>query len=193
MNRLPAALSVLLATAALGAQAATVTYAIDPMHTYPSFEADHMGGVSTWRGKFDKTKGTITLDREAGTGTVDIQIDPNSIDYGLAAMNKAAKSDELLDTAKYPKASYKGKLEGFSDGKPTRVVGALELHGVTKPVTLDIRKFKCMPHPMLKRELCGADAYATINREDFGMPAGKDWGFDMKVDLRIQIEAIATQ
>jgi len=64
---------------------------------------------------------------------------------------------------------------------------------VTRPVTLDIRKFKCMPHPMLKRELCGADAYATINREDFGMPAGKDWGFDMKVDLRIQIEAIATQ
>jgi len=193
MNRLPAALSVLLATAALGAQAAALTYAIDPMHTYPSFEADHMGGVSTWRGKFDKTRGTITLDREAGTGTVDIQIDPNSIDYGLGAMNKAAKSDELLDTAKYPNASYKGKLEGFTDGKPTRVVGMLELHGVTKPVTLDIRKFKCMPHPMLKRELCGADAYATINREDFGMPAGKDWGFDMKVDLRIQIEAIATR
>ena len=193
MDRLPAALSVLLATAALGAQAAALTYAIDPLHTYPSFEADHMGGVSTWRGKFDKTRGTITLDREAGTGTVDIQIDPNSIDYGLAAMNKAAKSDELLDTAKYPNASYKGKLEGFTDGKPTRVVGMLELHGVTKPVTLDIRKFKCMPHPMLKRELCGADAYATINREDFGMPAGKDWGFDMKVDLRIQIEAIATR
>jgi polyisoprenoid-binding protein YceI len=193
MNRLPAALSVLLATAALGAQAAAVTYAIDPMHTYPSFEADHMGGVSTWRGKFDKTKGSITLDREAGTGTVDIQIDPNSIDYGLAAMNKAAKSNELFDTAKYPRASYKGKLEGFTDGKPTRVVGMLELHGVTKPVTLDIRKFKCMPHPMLKRELCGADAYATINREDFGMAAGKDWGFDMKVDLRIQVEAIAAQ
>jgi len=193
MNRLPAALSVLLATAALGAQAAAVTYAIDPMHTYPSFEADHMGGVSTWRGKFDKTKGSITLDREAGTGTVDIQIDPNSIDYGLAAMNKAAKSNELFDTAKYPRASYKGKLEGFTDGKPTRVVGMLELHGVTKPVTLDIRKFKCMPHPMLKRELCGADAYATINREEFGMAAGKDWGFDMKVDLRIQVEAIAAQ
>ena len=182
-----------LTLTAVSALAAPVTYKMDPAHTYPSFEADHMGGVSTWRGKFDKTKGTITLDREAGTGTVDIQIDPNSIDYGLAAMNKAAKSDELLDTAKYPKASYKGKLEGFTDGKPTRVVGMLELHGVTRPVTLDIRKFKCMPHPMLKRELCGADAYATINREDFGMPAGKDWGFDMKVDLRIQIEAIATQ
>jgi polyisoprenoid-binding protein YceI len=192
MKPLPAALALALA-AASGAHAAAVTYVIDPMHTYPSFEADHMGGVSVWRGKFDKTSGTVTLDREAGTGTVDIQIDPNSIDYGLAAMNKAAKSDELLDTRKYPKASYKGKLEGFVNGAPTKVVGTLELHGVSKPVTLDIRKFKCIPHPMFKRELCGADAYATIDREEFGMPAGKDYGFDMKVDLRIQVEALAKQ
>ena len=184
-------LCLALAAAAPVAHAAAVTYVIDPMHTYPSFEADHMGGVSVWRGKFDKTTGSVTLDREAGTGTVDIQIDPASIDYGLAAMNKAARSAELLDTKKYPKASYKGKLEAFANGAPTKVAGELTLHGVTKPVTLDIRKFKCIPHPMLKRELCGADAYATINREDFGMPAGKDYGFDMSVELRIQVEAIA--
>ena len=193
MKLLPTALAAVLAGSALAAQAAAVTYVIDPMHTYPSFEADHMGGISVWRGKFDKSSGTVTLDREAGTGTVDIKIDPNSIDYGLAAMNKSAKSDELLDTKKYPKASYAGKLEGFTNGAPTKVVGMLELHGVTKPVTLEIRKFKCMPHPMLKREVCGADAYATINREEFGMPAGKDYGFDMKVDLRIQVEAIASK
>jgi polyisoprenoid-binding protein YceI len=188
-----AALAAALSLASLAAQAAVVTYAVDPMHTYPSFEADHMGGVSVWRGKFDKSSGTITLDREAGTGAVDIRIDPKSIDYGLESMNKAARSDELLDVKKYPKASYKGKLEGFVNGLPTKVTGMLELHGVTKPVTLDIRKFKCIPHPMLKREMCGADAYATIDREQFGMAAGKDYGFDMKVDLRIQVEAIATK
>ena len=193
MKLSPVSLAIVLAGSALAAQAAPVTYAIDPMHTYPSFEADHMGGVSVWRGKFDKSSGTVTMDREAGTGTVDIKIDPNSIDYGLAAMNKAAKSDELLDTKKYPKAAYTGKLDGFVNGAPTKVVGTLELHGVTKPVTLDIRKFKCIPHPMLKREMCGADAYATINREDFGMAAGKDYGFDMAVNLRIQVEAIAAQ
>jgi len=193
MKLLPASLAAVLASAALAAHAAAVTYVIDPMHTYPSFEADHMGGVSVWRGKFDKTSGSVTLDRAAGTGTVDIRIDPNSIDYGLPAMNKAARSDELLDTKKYPKASFTGKLEGFTNGAPSKVVGMLELHGVTKPVTLDIRTFKCIPHPMLKREMCGADAYATINREDFGMAAGKDYGFDMKVDLRIQVEAIASK
>ena len=193
MKLLHAFLAAAFAGATLAAQATAVTYVVDPMHTYPSFEADHMGGVSVWRGKFDKSSGTVTLDREAGTGTVDIKIDPNSIDYGLPAMNKAAKSDELLDTKKYPKASFTGKLDGFANGAPTKVVGMLELHGVTKPVTLDIRKFKCIPHPMFKREMCGADAYATINREDFGMAAGKDYGFDMKVDLRIQVEALATK
>jgi polyisoprenoid-binding protein YceI len=190
MKLLSATLATLLAGSA---HAAAVTYVVDPMHTYPSFEADHMGGVSVWRGKFDKSSGTITMDRAAGTGTVDIQIDPKSVDYGLEAMNKAAKSDELFDVKKYPKAAFKGKLEGFANGAPTKVVGTLELHGVTKPVTLDIRKFKCIPHPMFKREMCGADAYATINREDFGMAAGKDWGFDMNVELRIQVEALAKQ
>ena len=189
----------LLALAAAGVfgqtavQAASVTYQVDPAHTYPSFEADHMG-ISTWRGKFDKSAGTIVMDRAAGTGTVSIQVKTASIDYGLAKMNEVARSNELLDAAKFPTAEFKGVLEGFdASGKPARAVGTLRLHGVTKPVTLEIRKFKCMPHPLLKREMCGADAYATINREDFGIAAGKDYGFDMNVGLRIQVEAVAAE
>ena len=181
-----------LFTATFAAQAAPVTYNIDPQHTYPSFEADHMG-ISTWRGKFDRSSGTVTMDREAGTGTVDIVIDMNSGDFGLEALNKVAKGKELFESAKYPKAHFKGTLEGFADGAPTRAVGTLELHGKTNPVTLDIKKFKCIQHPMFKREDCGADIYATIDREQFGMPAGKEYGFSMAVDLRIQVEAIATK
>ena len=181
-----------LLAATFAAQAASVTYNIDPMHTYPSFEADHMG-ISTWRGKFDKTSGTVTMDRDAGTGTVDIVVDMNSGDFGLEALNKVAKGKELFESAKYPKAHFKGTLEGFTDGAPTRAVGTLELHGKTNPVTLDIKKFKCIPHPMFKREACGADIYATIDREQFGMAAGKEYGFSMAVDLRIQVEAIATK
>jgi len=67
------------------------------------------------------------------------------------------------------------------------------MHGRTNPVTLDIKKFKCIQHPMFKREVCGADIYATIDREQFGMDAGKAYGFSMAVDLRIQVEAIATK
>ena len=174
------------------AQAAPVTYNLDPMHTYPSFEADHMG-ISTWRGKFDKTTGLITMDREAGTGTLAIVVDMKSADFGLEAMNKSARSNELFDVAKYPKATFKGTLEGFTDGAPTRAVGTLEMHGKTNPVTLEIKKFKCIPHPMFKREACGADVYATLDREQFGMDAGKAYGFSMAVDLRIQVEAIAAK
>jgi polyisoprenoid-binding protein YceI len=180
----------LLSTAA--AQAAPVTYVIDPMHTYPSFEADHMG-ISTWRGKFDRTSGTVTMDRAAGTGSLDIVVDMKSGDFGLEALNKMARTKELFESDRYPKAVFKGTLEGFTDGAPTRAVGTLEMHGHTSPVTLEIRRFKCIPHPMFKREDCGADVFATIDREQFGMDAGKAYGFSMAVDLRIQVEAIAAK
>ena len=178
--------------AATSAQAAPVTYDIDPSHTYPSFEADHMG-ISTWRGKFDKTSGKVTMDREAGTGTLDIVVDMKSADFGLPALDKVAKGKELFEADKYPKAHFKGTLEGFADGAPTKATGTLEMHGKTNPVTLDIKKFKCIPHPMYKREVCGADVYVTLDREQFGMDAGKAYGFSMAVDLRIQVEAIAAK
>ena len=148
------------------AVAAPVTYTIDPDHTYPSFEADHFGGLSTWRGKFNRSSGEITLDRAAGSGTVEVAIDTASIDFGHDALNEHARGADLFDTAKYPQATYTGQLVDFVDGRPTRVTGELTLHGVTRPVELEIRSFKCMPHPMLKRELCGADALATIRQPE---------------------------
>ncbi|MFK3740510.1 YceI family protein [Massilia sp. TN1-12] len=182
-------MAILAAAFASSAFAAADTYKIDPSHTYPSFEADHMGGLSTWRGKFDKTDGTITLDRAAKSGTVDITIDTTSIDFGHAKMNDHAKSAEIFDTAKFPTATYKGKLV-FKGDVPTSVNGELTLHGVTKPVTLTINKFKCIQHPMLKREVCGADASATFKRSDFGVSYGDSYGFNMDVKLAIQIEAV---
>jgi polyisoprenoid-binding protein YceI len=188
----PLALVALLATNGLAA-AATVNYEIDPEHTYPSFEADHMAGLSVWRGKFNHSSGKVALDRAAGTGSVEVAIDVASIDFGHEVLNEHARSAELFDVAKYPQATYSGRLEGFVDGKPTRVAGELTLHGVTRQVDLKLNSFKCMPHPMLKREVCGADALATIQRDEFGMAAGKDYGFGMAVTLRIQVEAIAKE
>lgn len=175
------------------AVAAPVTYNIDPTHTFPSFEADHFSGLSVWRGKFDKTSGTVTLDKTAKTGAVDIVVDAASVNYGLGIMDEKAKSSELFDVAKYPTATYKGKLDGFVNGAPTKVVGNLTLHGVTKPVDLKILSFKCIQHPMYKREVCGADALTTIKRDEFGMDAGKAYGFNMDVTLRIQVEALAAE
>lgn len=187
------ALAALIPLLAQAAVAAPTTYQIEPTHTYPSFEADHMGGLSVWRGKFNKTSGSVTFDKVAKQGAVDITVDIDSIDYGFDLMNTKAKSEELFDAAKYPTATYKGKLAGFKKGVPTKVMGDLTLRGITKPVQLNILSFKCMPHPMVKREVCGADAIATFKRDDFGMAAGKDWGFKMDVTLRIQVEALAAE
>jgi polyisoprenoid-binding protein YceI len=171
------------------ASAAPATFTIDSDHTYPSFEADHFG-VSVWRGKMNKSSGTVVLDRAAGTGSVTVVTDLSSIDFGHDKLNGWATSPEFFDTAKYPQATYSGTLTAFSNGAPTKVVGTLTLHGVTKPVVLTINSFNCKPHPMLKREWCGADALATFKRDDFGLDAGKSYGFNMDVTLRIQVEAV---
>jgi polyisoprenoid-binding protein YceI len=174
------------------AHAAPVTYEIEPGHTYPSFEADHMG-LSVWRGKFNKSAGQIVYDKATGLGAVDLVVHTDSVDFGLAQMNEVARGEELFDAAKYPYARYTGQLAAAVNGQPTQVVGELTLHGQKRPLTLAILKFKCMPHPLFKRDWCGADALATINREDFGITAGKDYGFDMAVTLRIQVEALAKE
>jgi polyisoprenoid-binding protein YceI len=179
----------LLASASL-CVAAPVGYTLDPDHTHPSFEVDHFNGLSVWRGTFKSSHGTATLDLAAGTGTVMVIIDTASIDFGMDALSKHVASAEMLDTAKYPTAIYQGTLGGFKNGAPTTVTGELTLHGVTKPVNLQIDSFKCVMHPIKKKEDCGADAKGTFNRADFGVNYAQNLGFRQDVDLRIQVEGI---
>jgi polyisoprenoid-binding protein YceI len=168
--------------------AAVDSYTIDPGHTYPSFEADHMG-LSVLRGKYTKTSGSVTLDRAAKTGTLDIKIDADSLDFGNEKLNKHAKSPDMFDVAKFGDVTYKSKSVTFKGDVPISIEGDLTLHGVTKPVTLNINKFKCIEHPMLKKEVCGADASATFNRGDFGISFGLP-RFAPEVKLAIEVEAI---
>lgn len=193
MNRkhtIVSAATLLMAALAGAASAASARFDIDPNHTYPSFAADHMGGLSSWRGKLRATSGTITLDREKRTGTVDVTVDVSSIDFGHDKMNEHAKGPEIFDVAKFPTATYKGTLAKFVKGAPTAVVGTLTLHGVSKPVNLTIDSFLCKQHPMAKKEVCGANAVGTFDRADFGVSYGKAFGFKMGVRIDIQIEAL---
>ena len=194
MRSRPTRLLPLLLAAASPLVAAPVTYTIDPNHTHPAFEADHFNGLSVWRGVFKQTSGTITLDTAAATGTVDIEINVASVDFGHDKLNEMAVSSEappILEATKYPLAHYQGVLTHFVRGAPTEVRGELSLHGVTRPVNLRIDSFKCIAnHPLIKREVCGADALGTFNRADFGIKVGQPYGFNMNVALRIQVEAI---
>ncbi len=181
---------LLLIVSATSATAASTTYNVDPDHTHPSFEVDHFGGLSTWRGTFKKTTGSVQLDAAAKTGTVDVVIDTATVDFAHDKLNEHVSSAEMLDVAKYPTAEYKGKFVEFANGAPKTVSGELTLHGVTKPVTLTINSFKCFEHPMLKKQVCGADASGTFNRADFGVNYGQQYGFKQDVLLRIQVEGV---
>ncbi|HWX32638.1 MAG TPA: YceI family protein [Steroidobacteraceae bacterium] len=181
---------LLLAFGVTSATAASTTYNVDPDHTHPSFEVDHFGGVSIWRGTFKKTSGTVQIDTAAKTGTVDVVIDTATIDFAHDKLNEHVSSPEMLDVAKYPTAEYKGRFVEFANGAPKTISGDLTLHGVTKPVTLTINTFKCFQNPMLKKQVCGADASGSFNRADFGVNYGQQYGFKQDVLLRIQVEGV---
>lgn len=176
------------ALTAASALAAPVTYVLDPAHTYPSFAADHMGGLSVWRGKFTKSSGTVVLDRQAKRGTINVTVDVGSIDFGMEKLNEHARSAEMFNVAKYPTATYVGQFTRFKGDSPTQAKGIFTLHGVSKPLTLNIDSFMCKFVPMFKKEVCGADATAEFNRSDFGVDYGAAYGFKQGVKLQIQVE-----
>jgi len=167
--------------------AAPATYIIDPTHTFPAFEADHWGGLSIWRGKVNETAGTVVLDREAETGTIDVTMQMDSIDFGHDGMNERALVD-ILHVAEYPTATYTGRLLDFADGAPTAAEGTLTLHGVSRPVNLEITRFQCQPHWRLKMEVCGADATTRIDRGAYGIDYDLQNGFFPEVLLLITVE-----
>lgn len=185
-------LPLLLLTPALPAGAEPVRYTLDPAHTYPSFAADHLG-ISVWRGKFTRSRGQVLLDRAAKAGTVEVEVEVASVAFGHDEMDAHARGKDLFDVERFPTATFKARLERFVDDVPTRAVGTLSLHGVEQPLTLEIRSLRCIPHPVDQRELCGADLAGSLQRDAFGIDAGKDYGFDMNVTLRIQVEAVARQ
>lgn len=182
-----AACAALLAMATLPALAAPERYKVDPEHTFPSLEFSHLG-ISVWRGKFERTRGNIMLDRTAKTGTVDVTIEAASLNWGLASMNAYSRKEEWFHTAKFPTVTYKGTIK-FAGDRPKAVDGQLTIKGITRPVPLTLNIFNCIPHPLTKKELCGADAEGQLNWSDFGM---KKWGEGDadKVRLRIQVEAL---
>ena len=163
-------------------------YELDPQHSFPSFAFSHMG-LSVWRGKFDRTKGTVILDRAARRGSVDIHVDPASINFGLQVMNDKARSDDFFNVAKYPHATYRGDIV-FDGDTPVAVDGSITLLGVSKPLKLKIRSFKCAPNPMTRVEICGADVGATVNWGEYGMKLSQYGQGDAGlVQLDIQVEA----
>lgn len=172
MNRFAKLSAIVMLASGLVAPAlaAPETYVIDPTHTYPRFSYSHFG-LSTQLSRFNKTSGTVVLDKAARTASVDIVIDTTSVDTGYATFNEHIQAEDFLDTARYPTATFKSTKVTFEGDRPVSIDGNLTIKGVTKPVTLQVTNFVNMPHPMLKKDAIGADASVVIKRSDFN--AGK--------------------
>lgn len=184
----PLAVAAVFAAVAAPAFAAPETYVIEANHTLPRFEYNHLG-YSIQVSRFDKTTGKITLDRAAKTGSVDVTIDMKSVNTGSSLFNSHIQGEDLLDTEKYPTATFKSTSLKFDGDKLSMVDGNLTIKGITKPVTLTVTSFHCMPHPMLKKDACGANATTKIKRSEFN--AGKHAPHvSDEVTLTIPVEAI---
>ncbi|HEY8608314.1 MAG TPA: YceI family protein [Noviherbaspirillum sp.] len=178
--------TTVLAAAAAPALAAPQTYVVEPTHTYPRFSYSHFG-YSTQLSRFNKTSGKVVFDSAAKTGSVDISIDTTSVDTGFATFDEHIQGADFLDTAKYPTATFKSTRVVFEGEKPAKIEGNLTLKGVTKPVTLTVTSFQAMPHPMLKKDAIGANAYTLVKRSDFN--AGKyapNVGDEVRIDIAIE-------
>ncbi|RQO79980.1 YceI family protein [Acidovorax sp. FJL06] len=182
-------LAVAAATALTAGAAQAANYAIDPTHTFVTFEIGHFG-ASTNRARFDKKQGTVEFDRAAKSGKVDITIDTTSVNSGTPPFDKHLQSADLFDAAKHPTIKFVSDKFSFNGDKVGEVTGQLTLLGKTAPVTLKATQFNCYDSPMLKREVCGGDFETTIDRTQWGMNYGVEWGFPKNVRLVVQIEAV---
>ncbi len=175
--------------ASMGLQAQVVNYAIEPTHTFVTFEISHFG-TSTNRGRFDKKEGTVQLDRKAKTGKVDLTIDMASINTGTPGFDKHLQGMDFFNVKDYPTAKFTADKFSFNGDKVTEVAGSLTMMEKTNPVVLKAINFNCYQHPMIKREVCGGDFEATIDRSQWGVNYGLIFGFPKSVKLVIQVEAV---
>jgi polyisoprenoid-binding protein YceI len=178
----------LAATLSSAAYAATETYVIDSNHSKPSFSYSHFG-YSNQTSRFDTASGTIKIDHAAKTGSVDVVIDAKSVDTGYPLFNGHIQGEDFFNTEKYPTITFKSDKLKFDGDKLVAVDGNLTVKGITKPVTLTVTSFLCMPHPIMKKDACGANANVVVKRSEFNMPKYTPYVSD-EVTLTIPVEAI---
>jgi len=183
-------MAVAIAAAHSGIASATpVRYDIEPTHTFVNFEVKHFN-TSTVRARFDKVDGFVELDRQAGKGKAEINIDTGSVSSGVPDFDGHLKSADFFNVSSFPQARFVGADFRYNGDKLESVTGELTMLGKTAPVTLTASSFNCYDQPVLKVHVCGGDFSTDIKRSEWGMNWGIDMGVPDSVRLLVQIEAI---
>jgi polyisoprenoid-binding protein YceI len=182
--------AVLVSALALSgiASAAPVSYAIDTVHSRVTFFVNHLG-FSNSVGAFHLADSNVVFDADDWAhSSVDVRLPVQSLDLGDLKWQTHILSADFLDAAQFPEIRFQSTaLESDGQGHGT-LRGNLTLHGVTKPVALDLRLNKAGEHPMRKTPAVGFTATATVHRSDFGVAAYVPAVAD-ELLVRIEIEA----
>ncbi len=178
---------IVLFFAALMAPAQAAEYVIDPTHTYASFEIDHLG-FSTQRGQFNRSSGIVEFNPEEKTGRIDISIEAASLDTGFALRDDVLRGEDWFKARDFPYIFFRSQKLLFTDDKLSAVEGVLVMLGESRPMRLDVSRFKCGLNLASRQRGCGADAVGVLRRSEFGLSNGLPFIGD-EVRLRIQVEA----
>jgi polyisoprenoid-binding protein YceI len=170
--------------------ALAVTYTLDPNHTQVQFTWNHYG-FTNLVGQFGKIEGTLEFDATDPTkSSVSATIATASVDSNIRKLDERLVSSDYFDTAKYPTATFKStKVEKGATPDRLSVTGDLTLHGVTKPVTLDVTVVKVGEQPLRKAPAAGFDATTTLKRSEFGITTYLPMAGD-EVKIHVVAEAV---
>ena len=155
-------------------------YVVDPYHTVPYWEVDHLG-FATMRGRFDRATGKFSIDRAAKTASVELEIPTATVNSGDTdkgqrprTRDEHLKNADFFNVQEFPTMTFKSTRVVFKGDEPASIEGNLTMLGVTKPVTLNLERWKCGSdiRTQGKRYQCGGNATGSFKRSDFGMKFG---------------------
>jgi len=187
---LPLFAVLLAASGPVGAQ--EQAYTIDPRHTFPAYEIEHLG-ISPQPGRFNETQGRVILDPTLRRGSIEVTIKARSIDTGVAALDRLLRSEDFFDADRFPDLGYRSTQLRFEGERLVGVDGDLTIRGVTRPVTLGVQGFRCTVQLLAQGKRCGATLTTTIRRSEFGMTKFGGSVISDEVRIRIAVEAVLDQ
>ena len=187
------ALLLLFPAAMPPASAAEAVYRLDPVHTRVLFAVEH-AGFSKALGTVSGSTGQLRFDPDDwSTASLEVSVPLQRLDLGDEKWNRAVRAGNLLDTGRFPVATFISTRIEPIDARHASVYGTLALHGVSKEVKLDVTLNALKRHPLPPfRRTAGFSATATLSRADFGIDAWKSVIGD-RVELRLEVEATRTR
>ena len=184
---LAAVVAFALGTASAGAE--TESYQIDATRTRVEYGVVEFGFIEQ-HGRFGQVNGSLALDKDTKSGRIEFVVDATSVETGWSVRDAFVRGDGMLDVERYPEIRFKSTRVEWSADRPVRVHGALTLHGITRPIVLDLKTFACEPRAGEAIELCRALAGTTIRRSQFEMTSYVPIVSD---DVTLDVDVTATR